>query len=130
MNDDKTETERQIAERARRLFADSVAGLDGQTRSQLARARAHAVEATSRGRSWFSPAVLVPLGSVAAAVLAVTVFLGGPEAPVAPVEQAALSDLDILLEGEALDLFEDLEFYAWLLEQPELLEAGAEDDSG
>jgi hypothetical protein len=77
------------------------------------------------------PARLAPLGAVAAAVLAVAIFWQGPAAPVAPVGTAALSDLDILLEGAELELFEDLEFYAWLLEQPELLEQAAEqDDNG
>jgi len=131
MNEENADREQQIAERARQLFTDSVAGLDGQTKSQLARARAEAIEAVGRRRSWFAPSQMVPLGGVAAAVLAVAVFWSGPEAPVEVIESAALNDLDILLEGEALDLFEDLEFYAWLLEQPELLEQGAEqDDSG
>lgn len=131
MNDGNFEREQQIADRARRLFADSVSGLDGQTRSRLARARAGAVEAAGRGRSWFAPSRLVPLGGIAAAVLAVAVFWNVPGMPIEPVEPVALNDLDILLEGEELDLFEDLEFYAWLLEQPELVEQAAEqDDSG
>jgi len=127
MSEENVDREQQIAERARQLFADSVAGLDGQTRSRLTRARAEAVEAAGRRRSWLTPTQLAPLGGVAAAVLAVAVFWGGPEAPIEVGESAALNDLDILLEGEELDLFEDLEFYAWLLEQPELLE---QDDSG
>jgi hypothetical protein len=71
------------------------------------------------------------IGGVAAAVLAVAVFWGNPQAPVDPVASAALTDLDILLEGEELDLLEELEFYAWLLAQPELLEPAIEqDDNG
>jgi len=131
MSENRHEHEGQIADKARQLFADSVAGLDGHTRSRLAQARSRAVAARHGGRSWMSPAQLVPLGGVAAAVLAAAIFWQGPAAPVAPVGTAALSDLDILLEGEDLDLFEDLEFYAWLLEQPELLELAAEqDDNG
>lgn len=128
MNDENLQREQDIAGRARQLFADSVAGLDGRTRSQLAQARARAVEAAARRRSavWTTPARLLPIGAAAAAVLAVTLLWQGPElgpAPAAPVESVVLNDLDLLLEGENLDLFEDLEFYAWLLEQPELLES-------
>jgi hypothetical protein len=39
-----------------------------------------------------------------------------------------LNDLDILLEGEDLDLLEDLEFYAWLLEQEEIFDGGTTTD--
>lgn len=132
MSEERQEKERQIADRARELFAESVAGLDGRTRSQLSRARAAAVEAAGQRRSsWLSPSQLLPVGGIAAAVLAIAVFWGGPEAPVVTVQSAALSDLDILLEGEELDLYEELEFYAWLLEEGELPEqAAAEDGSG
>jgi len=128
MKEQQQNREREIAERARQLFAESVQGLDGETRSRLARARARAVEAAGSCRfGWFTaPSWLVPVGGVAAAALVVAMVWQNPEAPVGPVEASVINDLDILLEGENLDLFEDLEFYAWLLEQPELLEG---DDS-
>jgi hypothetical protein len=128
MSDRNFEREQELAQRARELFADSVAGLDGRTRSRLARSRADAVEAAVRGRSWFTPWQLVPAGGVAAAVLAIAIFWSNPQVPVAPT---ALTDLDILLEGEELQLLEELEFYAWLLEQPEFVEQAVEqDDNG
>jgi hypothetical protein len=116
--------DREIAERARQLFADSLQRVDGQTRSNLAQARAKAVEAASlRRRRWLpAPAALVSAGGIAAAALAVTLIWQSPGAPPVSIETAVLSDLDILLDGEDLDLLEDLDFYAWLLEQPELLE--------
>jgi len=124
MSESNFDRERWLAERARELFAESVAGLDGETRSKLAQARAKAVEAARSRRFawWSSPSGLVPLGGVAAAALAAVLLWQSPGAPVGPVETAVLDDLEILLEGEELDLFEELEFYAWLLEQPELLE--------
>jgi hypothetical protein len=64
----------------------------------------------------------VSAGGIAAAALAVALIWQSPGAPPVSIETAALSDLDILLDGEDLDLLEDLDFYAWLLEQPELLE--------
>ena len=133
MSELDSKREREIEQRARELFAESVAGLDGQTRSLLSRARAAAVAAAGERRRipWLTPSRLVPAGGVAAALVAAAFFWQIPEAPVATTAPVVLNDLDLLLEGENLDFFEELEFYAWLLEQPELLEADAsEDDSG
>jgi hypothetical protein len=125
MNGQHENREREIAERARRLFADTVQRVDGQTRSKLAQARLKAIEAASvrRRRWWPAPAAtLVPLGGVLAAALAVAVIWQNPGAPTGSMEPAVLSDLEMLLEGEDLGLLEDLDFYAWLLLQPELLD--------
>lgn len=125
MNEADTNTERALEAKARRLFAESLSGLDGHTRSRLARARAAAVEAASkRCRSvWLTPPRLVPLGGVAAAALAAALIWQGPGTSIRPVEPTLADDLDILVDGEDLELYEDLEFYAWLLDQPELLKA-------
>lgn len=121
--------EREIAERATRLFTESVRGLDGATRARLAQARARAVEAAASGSSFpWRPSSLVPLGAVAAVALAVAVIWQGPESALGVSQPAVLGDLDILLEGESFDLIEDLEFYAWLLEQPELMEGDESPD--
>jgi len=119
-----------IEERARELFSESVAGLDGQTRSQLRQARARAVAAAgSRGRGFRSdPFRLVPAGGIAAVLLALLIFRGGFGPVIEPAATAALDDFDLLLDGQALELFEDLEFYAWLLGQPGILEDVAADD--
>jgi len=133
MNGKEKDCEREIVDKARRLFAESAMGLDGQTRSKLAQARAKAVEAAgARKGRWFpAPSTLVPVGGVAAAALALALIWQGPGLQSDSMETAVLSDLDILLEGEELDLFEELDFYAWLLEQPELLEDDASlDGSG
>ena len=125
--------ERGIEKRARELFAESVAGLDGHTRSRLSRARAAAVAAAGERRRnpWLNPVRLLPAGAAAAALIALALVWQVPEAPVASATPVVLNDLDLLLEGENLDFFEELEFYAWLLEQPELLEVDPSgDDSG
>jgi hypothetical protein len=130
MNGQDEKREREIVERARQLFAESVQGVDGATRSKLAQARAKAVEAASKRsrRWWLAPSALVPVGGVAAAALAVALIWQNPEIPAASMQSTVISDLDILLEGEELDLFEELDFYAWLLEQPEILDAGESAD--
>jgi hypothetical protein len=133
MSSPNANREREIAERARELFARSVQGVDGHTRSKLARARAGAVEAAAAGRQRWLPSrsVLVPAGGFAAAALALALVWQNPAAPPAAIAPAVLSDLDLLLDGEDLDLLEDLDFYAWLLAQPELLDGNdAGDGSG
>jgi hypothetical protein len=124
--------EREIEQRARELFAESVAGLDGHTRSRLSQARAAAIAATGKrpAASWLArwrPAspwrafgALLPAG-VAVAVVALAATFLVPQMQDAPAAPVVLNDLDLLLEGENLDFFEELEFYAWLLEQPDLL---------
>jgi hypothetical protein len=122
--------------RAKRIFDDSVRSLDGHTRSQLAQARARALDAGSAGwRNRFDARAWFPAGAAAAAVLAALVVWQGPymtENPIgSSVELAAFDDLDILLGDEELELYEELEFYAWLLEQPELQELlDASDSTG
>jgi len=132
MTGQKKDRGQAIAERARQLFNESVQGLDGETRSKLAQARAKAVAAAgSRRRFWFpAPSSLVPLGGVAAAALAVALIWQNPATAPVSMEATVLIDLDILTEGENLDLLEDLDFYAWLLEQEELLDGDSTDGSG
>lgn len=133
MSGAESDRELEIEKRARELFEESVAGLDGHTRSRLSRARAAAVAAAGERRavSWLTPPWLLPAGGVAVALIAIALIWQVPESPVASETPVVLNDLDLLLEGENLDFFEELEFYAWLLEQPELLDVDAVgDDSG
>ena len=136
MSESNRQREQDIERRASELFAAEVRGLDGRTRSRLAAARARAVEAASAERPAFGHETnwLLPLGGVAAAVLAVVMIWQNPGVGVDspdPVEAAVVDDLDLLLEGEELEFLEELDFYAWLLERPELLvDGGAAGDSG
>jgi hypothetical protein len=85
-----------LARQAREAFDQSVAGLDGQTRSRLARARAAALEAgRSRGTFWL-PASGMRLGltgALAAAALAVVVIVQAPR-PASEVEIMAFDDIE------------------------------------
>ena len=137
MNTENSNRDEDFQARAKRVFDDSVGRLDGHTRSKLAQARARAQEARSkRSGSWLPQGIgLVPAGAFAAAVLAVILVWQGPFTPSATVDSAvvaeAIADLDILLGEEELELFEELEFYAWLQEQPELQELiDASDSTG
>jgi hypothetical protein len=115
--------------RTKRVFDDSVAGLDAATRSQLTQARHRALEErpSLRDRGWRS--ALVPGGAVAATALVawLVVWQGPPAGDAVPAE--SLSDLEILLGEEDLEMLdEELEFYGWLEEQPEF--AGSDDSVG
>jgi hypothetical protein len=108
-------------QRTKRLFDDSVAGLDAATRSRLTRARHRAIEelAPAKVRWRWS---LVPAGGVAvAAALAVLLFVQPRPQPVPGLQAAQIGDLEILFSEEDLQMLdEDIEFYGWLEEQPEL----------
>jgi hypothetical protein len=117
--------------RAKEAFDRSAAELDASTRSRLTQARHRALAElpkTGRRRGWQS--WLVPAGAVAAAALVAVLVLdprhpasdGGPQV-------AALADLEILLGEEDLEMYdEEIEFYAWLEEQPEFTPPAATGD--
>ncbi len=128
MNTNDSNRDGNFETRVKRAFDDSVDRLDGHTRSKLALARAKALEARARRRRRLLPDGfgLLPVGAVAAAVLAAVIVWQGPLTPNSAAEVTAelevIADFDILLGEEDLELFEELEFYAWLQEQPELQE--------
>ncbi len=101
-----------FAEKAKQLFDESVAGLDGQTRSRLNRGRQAALDVLKTGRPvWvqWAPAA----GVAAAAVVAVVVWTGN-----SPVDEltpeASAADFEILLTEDSFEMLGDLEFYSWI----------------
>jgi hypothetical protein len=127
-----TNPDGEFERRAKEGFDRSTAAIDAATRSRLTQARHRALEELPKARSrrrwqpWF-----VPAGAVAAAAL-VTVVMLRPENPAtdAGLQAAvALDDLEILLGEEDLEMYdEEIEFYAWLEEQPEFAPADAAGD--
>ena len=109
----------QTQRRAREVFEASVDSLDADTRARLSRARFDAVEAANRARStrWRTWA---PAAAVAATVVVAVAIWRAPERADSPVAVAASGDtaldaVDMLADGEALDLVQnDLAFYDWL----------------
>lgn len=129
MNRRNDERDSAFETRTKELFDDSVAGLDASTRSRLNRARQRALEelATPR-RNWLW--TLAPAGGLAAAAAVAWLAVWQPQQPpVADVQLATLSDLEILLGEEDLEMLdEEIDFYGWLVEQPEF--ANADDNVG
>src|SRR5687768_15593537 len=108
--------------RTKRLFDESVGALDAATRSRLTQARHRALEERPpRGRSWARS--LVPAGMVAPTALVAWLVVWQPPQPNDDVQTAQLTDLEILLGEEDLEMLdEEIEFYGWLEEQPEFVD--------
>jgi len=109
----------QFERNARVVLEASVSHIDARIRSRLNQARHAALEAASARRPawWRSLALMPAAGAVAAAILVATMLwhgqpgeLGGTEA-----QRSAVEDMDLLADGEALDLVEggDGSFYEW-----------------
>jgi hypothetical protein len=110
----------------RSVLEDSVSRIDGRIRSRLNQARHAAIAEASRRRPVFrNRFMLMPAaGAVTAAVL--VAFVLWPHSPQAqlPVGEGAHStveDMDLLADGDGLDLVSDETdggaFYEWAVEQ-------------
>jgi len=107
--------------KARILLDESAAGLDAPTLSRLNRARQAALAGgrPRAVRSWFLP---TGLAGVCVLLLAVAAWVsytppGAAGLPVLPLTASASSnssDIDLVSGDDSLELYQDLEFYAWL----------------
>lgn len=106
------ESDKQFAERAKAVFDNSVEQLDAATLSRLNRGR-HAALDTLQGNGVVATwGRWLPVTGVAAAALVTVMLVRGPDTVTVPADSVA--DFEILLEGENLEMFENLEFYSWL----------------
>lgn len=111
-------------QRARAVLEESVTHIDARVRSRLNQARQAAVaqlNETPRAALYRNRA-LAPVGVAAgAAVLFVALAVWYQKSPLAPLNEGApssLEDIDLLADGEALDLVEDDgAFYEWAVEE-------------
>jgi hypothetical protein len=132
MNERQTEHEpvSELERSAKQAFDASVRELDAATRQRLVQARERALEGAGGNRlglgwSWS----LAPGGAVAAAALVAVLLVAHRERPEIGPQQVAASDLEILLGQEDLAMLDDdIEFYSWLEDQPELAPGGANGD--
>jgi hypothetical protein len=108
--DDLNDRMREIERKTRAAFDASVEAGDAATRARLARARAKAL-GELRDRPFARPAVWLPVGAAAAALVAAFLWQH-EEAAVAP--GIAFEDFDLVAGGEDFDLLgEDADFVAW-----------------
>jgi hypothetical protein len=107
-----------VEQRAKSLFDASVERLDGHTRSKLTRARQAALEELRHHRArprWLTH----PLGGLTAAALVAVAVMMWPGAVRTPTSQGAVpvEDLEIVANGDEIEMLQDVEFYAWLDER-------------
>ena len=107
LNDDED-----FAAQAKGAFDDSVERLDAGALSRLNQGRHAALERLASGNTKAVWMRWAPAGGVAAAALVTMIVMRGPEIGSMPVE--VVSDFEILLQDESLEMLEDLEFYSWL----------------
>jgi len=132
MSERRTEQEpmSEFERSAKQAFDASVRELDAATRQRLVQARERALEDTGGtklglGWSWS----LAPGGALAAAALVAVLLVAHRERPELGPQQFSTGDLEILLGQEDLAMLDDdIDFYSWLEDQPELAPPGANGD--
>ncbi|MDN5924693.1 MAG: hypothetical protein L0H70_06805 [Xanthomonadales bacterium] len=101
---------------ARRLFVQSCAALDADTRDRLRGARTRALQAAPIRRK--PHMLLLPASAMAASVLAVAMLWNYQPAPsIAPAPPSS-HITKAVPDNADIDLYSDLEFYRWLANQP------------
>jgi hypothetical protein len=121
--------------RARALLEDSVQRVDGRIRSRLNQARHAAIEEASRRPSVWQRFTLMPAASAVAAAALVAFVLWPHSHPGDSLiadggGRVGVEDLDLLADGDALELVSDEttdtgQFYEWAVEQAESNEASS-----
>ena len=113
---------------ARRVLEESISRVDARTRSRLNQARQMAVKAAdARHRPWWRSFSLMPAAGAVTAALLLGVMLwhrepAVREPPLLEGRPAAVEDIDLLADAEALDLVEGWDgpgpgFYEWAADQ-------------
>jgi hypothetical protein len=113
------------------VLAESVTRIDSRIRSRLNQARQAAIAEVSRPSRRPRFLLMPAAGAVAAAVLVAMVLWQHPRQvlPVNDGGQVAAEDLDLIADGEGLDMVEDSDgaFYEWAAAQSDT--GGAETSS-
>jgi hypothetical protein len=103
-----------LARQSKELFDDSVEQLDAATLSRLNRGRQEALAELERSSPVGQWARWVPAtGVAAAAVVAVVVWQGVQVEDPLP-STGPVTDFEILIGEDSLEMLEDLEFYSWI----------------
>ena len=119
------ETVTEFERNARVVLERSLSRIDARTRSRLNQARQAALEAAARRRPvWLRGSTLMPATGAIAAALVLAVVLwhrepAGIDTPIPEGQASSMEDMELLADGEALDLLEgwDGPFYEWATSQ-------------
>lgn len=107
--------DKRFEESAKAVFDDSVERLDAATLSKLNQGRQAALAEMASAQPTAQWSRWMPATGVAAAALVAIVVLRGPTT-VDPLDGSSptVTDFEILMGDDALDMIEDLEFYSWV----------------
>jgi hypothetical protein len=112
MNDKRRDED--LVRQAKAMFDDSVDKLDAGTLSRLNRGRQAALEELDRTRLTGQWTRWVPAtGIVAVAAVAVVVWQGDTVDVTLPAN-GSVSEFELLLGEDSLEMIEELEFYRWI----------------
>jgi len=106
------EQDETFAKKAKAAFDASVDELDAATLSRLNRGRHAALAELARPKHQWSR--WMPATGVAAAVLVAVVLLQTSSVVNEVVGPASVTDMEILLGEDSIEMLEDLEFYSWI----------------
>lgn len=101
-----------FGKKVKAIFDESVDGLDAATLSKLNRSRHEALAELERPERRWSR--WMPATGVAAAVLVAVMMLQSPTAINEVGGPTIVTDMEILLGEDSIDMLEDLEFYSWI----------------
>jgi hypothetical protein len=120
VQDENKREDSELEDQARTLLTESVTRIDGRIRSRLNQARQAAVAEAGKRRKWFSGNFfLLPTAgaAAAAALVALVLWQHHPQGtlPVSTEGQMTAEDLDLIADGDGLDLMQDADgsFYEW-----------------
>jgi hypothetical protein len=135
MSGEPTEMQSEFERQVRTVLEDSVLRVDGRVRSRLNQARHAAVAAAEARPSFWRRFTLMPAAASAASAVAAAVlvtFVLWPNAhqgEVAEGGRASVEDMDLLADGDALDLVSDETdggaFYEWAVDQTDANESSS-----
>jgi len=102
----------EFGKKAKANFDESVDEIDAATLSRLNRSRHEAL--AELGRHKYRWSVWMPATGVAAAVLVAVMIIQSPTAVDTPDAAMNVTDLEILLGEDSIEMLEELEFYSWI----------------
>lgn len=113
--------ERKATKLAKQALDSYAESLDAETLSKIGSVRRQVLEGINKPMPWYSSWFVMAGGGIAAAALALIVTLRiATESEFDAIP--ATEDIELLVSGEELDFFDQLEFYQWLEEDKSAVE--------
>ena len=104
----------QLEAKAKAAFDESVERLDAATLSRLNQNRQAALAEVGRSASGQLWVRWMPATGIATAALVAVVVMQGPATVDIPGDDPSITDFEILMGDDSLEMIEDLEFYSWM----------------